>query len=107
PIRGVLRGFLRGGVPCAARRLLGHGSARRPTHLSQLGPAAAATDLRRHSVRIRCLGPPPLFARTSSRQRTGACSENRRSYRPSGFTTSAARCCTRRSLNSPITTFHG
>ena len=50
-VQGVLRGFLRRRVPGAARRLLGHRSARRPAHLSQLGSAAAAADLRRHPVR--------------------------------------------------------
>ena len=46
PLPRVLGGVLRQGSPRAARWLLGHGSARRDADVPQLGPAAAASDLR-------------------------------------------------------------
>ena len=55
PLRGVLGSLLRRGLSRAARRVLGHRPACRATDLPQLGSSAAAADLLRHPVRVRCL----------------------------------------------------
>ena len=55
PVRRVLGGLLRRGLPRAARRLVGHRPARRPADLPQLGSPAAAADLLRDPVCVRCL----------------------------------------------------
>ena len=47
----VLRGVLRPGVPRAARRVVGDAAARRDADVPQLGPARAASDLRRAAPR--------------------------------------------------------
>ena len=99
----------------AARRLLGDPPARRPAQLPQLGPAAAAPDLRRHPL-PRPEGTPMIDRdRGPSRRRTpaaamardvarGLARRRRRSSRRSTSTTSAARSCSSRSPSWRSTT---
>ena len=51
PLPGVLGGLLRRRAPGAAGRFLGDPLERRPAQLPQLGPAAAAPDIRRPALR--------------------------------------------------------
>ncbi len=51
PLSGVLGGLLRRRAPGAAGLLLGDPPERRPAELPQLGPAAAAADIRRAALR--------------------------------------------------------
>src|SRR5436305_8690179 len=57
PVSRVLRAVLRGRIPGAERRLLGHSGPRGQPNVPQLGPASAATDLLRPAHRLRRMKP--------------------------------------------------
>src|SRR5437763_457221 len=57
PVSRVLRAVLRGRIPGAERRLLGHSGPRGQPNIPQLGPASAAADLLRPAHRLRRMKP--------------------------------------------------
>ena len=104
PVRRVLGGLLRRRVQGAARRLLGHRSARRPADVPQLGSSAAAADLLRHPLRVAMLRATERTtgSRVSTRRRPRACAAGAEGA-ADGLALRRARlaACTRRSRGSP------